>query len=106
MVSNCTSARPTDARVSILLYDTLDFSNDHDGGGGQTRESLSRIALSSAGGAGLDPARFAHQVRRYQQNTPELIAHRACCSRRCSSELCAAMRLTCWRKGSCIRRMS
>jgi hypothetical protein len=52
--------------VSILLHDALDFSTDHDDGGGQTRESLSRIAssLPSAAVAELDLARFAHQVRR------------------------------------------
>jgi len=44
------------------LYDALDFSTDRDDGGGQTRESLSRIASTSAADAGLDPARFAHQV--------------------------------------------
>ena len=43
-------------RVSILLYDALDFSTDHDDGGGQTRESLSRIASTSAADAGLDLA--------------------------------------------------
>ena len=37
-------AQPAEARVSILLYDALDFSTDRDDGGGQTRESLSRIA--------------------------------------------------------------
>jgi PhnB protein len=50
------------------LYDALDFSTDHDDGGGQTRESLSRIASTSAADAGLDPARFAHQVRRVFKN--------------------------------------
>jgi hypothetical protein len=54
-------------RVSILLYDALDFSTDRDDGGGQTCESLSRIASTSAADAGLDPARFAHQVRRSRQ---------------------------------------
>src|SRR6476646_7484588 len=47
--------RPAEARVSILLYDALDFSTDRDDGGGQTRESLSRVASASA--AGLDQAR-------------------------------------------------
>jgi len=42
------------------LYDALDFSTDRDDGGGQTRESLSRIASPSAAVAGLDPARLAH----------------------------------------------
>src|SRR6478672_2177280 len=56
--------RPAEARVSILLYDALDFSTDHDDGGGQTGESLSRIASASAAVAGLDPASFAQQVRR------------------------------------------
>jgi hypothetical protein len=46
------------------LYDALDFSTDHDDSGGQTRESLSRIPSTSAAVAGLDPARFAHQVHR------------------------------------------
>jgi hypothetical protein len=41
------------------LYDALDFSTDRDDGGGQTRESLSRIASPSAAIAGLDPVRFA-----------------------------------------------
>ena len=62
-----TSAQPAEARVSILLYDALDFSTDRDDGGGQTRESLSRIASSSAAVAELDPVRFAHQVRRSRQ---------------------------------------
>jgi hypothetical protein len=44
MASSRTSAQPAKARVSILLYDALDFSTDCDDGGGQTRESLSRIA--------------------------------------------------------------
>jgi hypothetical protein len=39
------------------LYDALDFSTDRDDGGGQTRESLSRIASASAAVTGLDPAR-------------------------------------------------
>jgi hypothetical protein len=59
--------RLAEARVSILLYDALDFSTDRDDGGGQTRESLSRIASSSTAVAALDPARFAHQVRRSRQ---------------------------------------
>jgi hypothetical protein len=62
-----TSAQPAEARVSILLYDALDFSTDRDDGGGQTRESLSRIASPSAAVARLDPARFAHQVRPSRQ---------------------------------------
>jgi hypothetical protein len=62
MASRLTSPRPAEARVSILLYDALDFSTDRDDGGGQTRESLSRIASTSAAVAGLDPARFVHQV--------------------------------------------
>jgi len=49
--------RPAEARVSILLYDALDFSTDRDDGGGQTRESLSRVASASAAVTGLDPAR-------------------------------------------------
>jgi hypothetical protein len=49
------------------LYDALDFSTDHDGGGDQTRESLSRIASPSAALTGLDNVRFAHQVRRARQ---------------------------------------
>jgi hypothetical protein len=49
------------------LYDALDFSTDRDDGGGQTRESLSRIALLSAAVAGLDPVRFAHEVQRWLQ---------------------------------------
>jgi len=62
--------QPAEVRVSILLYDALDFSTDRNDGGGQTRESLSRIASSSAAVARLDvprrhtfapdvPARFA-----------------------------------------------
>jgi hypothetical protein len=39
------------------LYDALDFSTDCDDGGGQTRESLSRIASASAAAARLDPGR-------------------------------------------------
>jgi hypothetical protein len=54
-----TSAQLAEARISILLYDALDFSTDRDDGGGQTRESLSRIASPSAAVARLDPARFA-----------------------------------------------
>jgi hypothetical protein len=50
-----------------MLYDALDFSTDRDDGGGQTRESLSRIASTSAAVAGLDSVRFAHQVRRLRQ---------------------------------------
>ena len=50
-------AQPAEARVSILLYDALDFSTDRDDGRGQTRESLSRVASASAAVAGLDPAR-------------------------------------------------
>ena len=63
--------QPAEARVSILLYDALDFSTDRDDGGGQTRESLSRIASTSAADAGLDPARFAHQVRRRELAWPK-----------------------------------
>src|SRR5262249_57687664 len=48
-----TSAQPVEARVSILLCDALDFATDRDDGGGQTRESLSRIASSSAAVAQL-----------------------------------------------------
>ena len=59
MALRLNSAQPVEARVSILLYDALDFSTDRDDGGGQTRESLPRIASSSAAVAGLDPARFA-----------------------------------------------
>ena len=62
-----TSAQPAEVRVSILLYDALDFSTDRDDGGGQTRESLSRIASPSAAVARLNSARFAHQVRRSRQ---------------------------------------
>jgi hypothetical protein len=46
-----TSAQPAEARVSILLYDALDFSTDHNDGGSQTRESLSRFASPSTAGA-------------------------------------------------------
>ena len=63
MASRLKSAQPAEARVSILLYDALDFSTDRDDCGGQTRESLSWIASPSAAVARLDPARFAHQVR-------------------------------------------
>jgi hypothetical protein len=52
-VGGWTSAQPAEARVSILLYDALDFSTYRDDGGGQTRESLSRIASPSAAVAGL-----------------------------------------------------
>ena len=65
-----TSAQLPEARVSILLYDALDFSTDRDDGGGQTRESLSRVASASAAVARLDPARSAHQVRRSRQVLP------------------------------------
>jgi hypothetical protein len=44
MVSRLNFSTSAEARVSILLYDALDFSTDRDDGGGQTRESLSRIA--------------------------------------------------------------
>ena len=64
MVSRLNFSTSAEARVSILLYDALDFSTDRDDGGGQTRESLSRIASPSAAAAGIDPARFAHQFRR------------------------------------------
>src|SRR4051812_22966823 len=56
--------KKAEVRVSILLYDALDFSTDHDDGGGQTRESLSGVATISAADAALDPARLAHQARR------------------------------------------
>ena len=49
-----TSAQPAEARVTILLYDALDFSTDRDDGGGQTSESLPRIASTSAAVARLD----------------------------------------------------
>jgi hypothetical protein len=70
MVSRLNFSTSAGARVSILLYDALDFSTDRDDGGGQTRESLSRIASASAAVAGLDPVRFAHQVRRSRQDLP------------------------------------
>src|ERR1700720_1398035 len=54
--------RPAEARVSILLYDALDFSTDRDDGGGQTRESLSRVASASAAVARLGPARTETHV--------------------------------------------
>ena len=56
------SAQPAEARVSIVLYDALDFSTDRDDGGGQTRESLSWIASPSAAVARLDPARTETHV--------------------------------------------
>jgi hypothetical protein len=59
MVSRLNFSTSAEARVSILLYDALDFSTDRDDGGGQTRESLFRIASPSAAVAGIDPARFA-----------------------------------------------
>ena len=59
MVSRLNFSTSAEARVSILLYDALDFSTDRDDGGGQTRESLPRIASASAAIAGLDPVRFA-----------------------------------------------
>ena len=68
MVSRLNFSTSAEARVSILLYDALDFSTDRDDGGGQTRESLSRIASPSAEVAWLDPARLAHQVRRSRQD--------------------------------------
>src|SRR5215471_1027801 len=55
-VGGWTSTRPAESRVSILLYDALDFSTDRDDGGGQTRESLPRIASPSAAVARLDVA--------------------------------------------------
>jgi hypothetical protein len=67
MVSRLNFSTSAEARVSILLYDALDFSTDRDDGGGQTRESLSRIASPSAAVARLDPARFAHRIRRSRQ---------------------------------------
>lgn len=57
-----TSAQLPEVRVSILLYDALDFSTDRDDGGGQTRESLSRIASPSAAVARLDSARTETHV--------------------------------------------
>jgi len=45
-----------------MLYDALDFSTDRDDGGGQTRESLSRIASASAAVSQLDPARTETHV--------------------------------------------
>ena len=57
-----TSARPAESRVSILLYDALDFSTDRDDRGGETGESLSRIASPSAALAALDPARTETHV--------------------------------------------
>jgi hypothetical protein len=62
MALRLNSAQPVEARVSILLYDALDFSTDRDDGGGQTRESLSRIASASAAVARLDPARTETNV--------------------------------------------
>ena len=70
MVSRLNFGTSAEARVSILLYDALDFSTDRDDGGGQTRESLFRIASTSAAVAGIDPARFAHQIRRSRQVLP------------------------------------
>jgi hypothetical protein len=55
-----TSTQPAEARVSILLYDALDFSTDRDDGGGQTRESLSRIASPSAAVARVDVPKRSH----------------------------------------------
>ena len=77
MVSRLKFSTSAEARVSILLYDALDFSTDRDDGGGQTRESLSRIALLSAAVAGLDPVRFAHEVRRLRQVLPagDIVEH-------------------------------
>ena len=57
MALRLNSAQPVEARVSILLYDALDFSTDRDDGGGQTRESLFRIASPSTAVAALDPIR-------------------------------------------------
>ena len=70
MALRLNSAQLPEARVSIPLYDALDFSTDRDDGGGKTRESLSRIASPSAAVARLDPARFAHQIRRSRQVLP------------------------------------
>jgi hypothetical protein len=64
MVSRLNFSTSAEARDSILLYDALDFSTDRDDGGGQTRESLSRIASPSAAVTGLDNVRFAHQTPR------------------------------------------
>ena len=49
------------------MYDALDFSTDRDDAGGQTRESLSRIASPSAAVARLDPDHFAHPIRHPRQ---------------------------------------
>jgi len=74
------------------LYDALDFSTDRDDGGGQTRESLSRIASTSAANAGLDPARFAHQVRLSRQ-VPRLLARANTASeRKITSAACISVR--------------
>jgi hypothetical protein len=48
-----TSAQLAEARVSILYADALDFSTNRDDRGGQSRESLSRIASPSAAVATL-----------------------------------------------------
>jgi hypothetical protein len=53
---------PARRQFRSLLYDALDFSTDRDDGGGQTRESLSRVASPSAAVAALDPARTETHV--------------------------------------------
>ena len=55
-------------RVSILLYDALDFSTDRDDGGGQTRKSLSRIASPSAAVAGLSAKGVVCGTDRWREN--------------------------------------
>jgi len=74
------------------LYDALDFSTDHDGGGGQTRESLSRIASPSAAVAGLDPARFAHQIRRSRQVLRLLTRSNTASERKITRAACVSVR--------------
>jgi len=74
------------------LYDALDFSTDHDGGGGQTRESLSRTASPSAAVAGVDPARFAHQVRRSGQALRLLTRSNTASERKITSAACVSVR--------------
>jgi hypothetical protein len=52
------SARPAEARVSILLYDALDFSTYRYLGRWQSFESVSRDALSATAVAALGPGRL------------------------------------------------
>jgi hypothetical protein len=92
MVSRLNFSTSAGARVSILLYDALDFSTDRDDGGGQTRESLSRIASPSAAIAGLVPVLFAHQVRRSRQVLRLVTRSNTASERKITSAACVSVR--------------